>query len=195
MPGHGRGRRLLASAFADPRPLPPLLLPDGSLVAKLREKVKGQYILYDNGANPENKRKSQNRVIRKQIGGCRITNIGALEPIKMRSLFPEQDTVEGVGDVDYLFHLEENLEVSSAFYVDTTEATRTKGTNRHTLHFEYSGNVERIASTHNFIMTSRKDNLKALQMGKFDRKQYILDVGHPLTPLQGLFLALCHLNG
>jgi len=157
--------------------------------------MKGQFILYDNGANPANKKKSFGKEIRKQIGGCMITNIGALEPIKMRGLFPKVSSQDSSSDVDYLFHLQQNIDVSSAFFVDTTSATKTRGTGRHTLHFEYSGNVERIASTHNFIMTTRKGDNKALQMGKFDRKQYVLDVNHPLTPLQGLFLALCHFHG
>ena len=62
---------------------------DGNLIGKLREKASGEFILYDNGANPENKKKSFGREIRKQIGGCRILNLGALEPIKMRGLFPD----------------------------------------------------------------------------------------------------------
>lgn len=64
------------------------LLPDGTLIAKLRETDRGSFILYDNGANPNNPKKCAGKAIRKQIGGCRITNIGALEPIKMKALLP-----------------------------------------------------------------------------------------------------------
>ena len=139
------------------------------------------------------------------------------------------------GDVDYLFHLEQNIDVTGAFFVETTTASRAKGkrvvlrmdfgtshkkkrkqlpnlrtspsclctakhsnnaaTGRHTLHFNYSGNIERIASTHNFIMQTRKEQTRAMQMGKFAKRQYILDVNYPLTPLEGLFIALCHFHG
>ena len=64
------------------------------------------------------------------------------------------------------------------------------------LRFAYSGNVQRIASCHNFVMETRKEEpARTLQMGKFDKCQYLLDVNYPMTPLEGLFLAVCHFNG
>lgn len=179
------------------------MLPDGSLISKLREPEKGNFVLYDDGANPNNNKKSFGKAIRRQIGGCLITNIGALEPIKMRGLFPkraEGDTMAtprgstAGADLDYLFHLVQNVDIDKAYFVDTTSSSYSKATGRHTLHYEYSGNVERMASCHNFIMETR-DKQKTMQMGKFDKCQYLLDVHHPLTPLQALFLAISHFNG
>ena len=86
------------------------------------------------------------------------------------------------------------VNIDKAYFVDTTSSSYSKATGRHTLHYEYSGNVERMASCHNFIMETR-DKQKTMQMGKFDKCQYLLDVHHPLTPLQALFLAISHFNG
>ena len=61
------------------------------MVAKLRAKGAGKYLLFDNGANPNNSKKSQGKAIRRQMGCCKITNLGALEPIKMRALLPKTE--------------------------------------------------------------------------------------------------------